>query len=217
MSELLAFSKFFAIQEAEPLIELLRREQIPYSIDHEKEVIDRVYIGDNFDPLFTVNIPQEKFAFVQSLIDNELGSATKEADPTHYLYSFTDAELLDVINNPNEWNQYDQVLSRQILSERGVEIPSDKKEPRSIDEYTPSSVKGFILVRGYFAAFLIPLIGVFIGRTLMNSTKTLRSGRQVKMYDQSTIKHGEKIFVISLIFLAFYLYLLIRRSYFLTV
>ncbi len=212
MPQLLAFAKYYALEEAKPLIDLLNKEKIPFTIEHEKDLFDKVYIGENYDPMFVLNIQQEKFQYVQSLIDSELTSIAEEKDLTHYLYSFTDSELLDVFNNSEDWNQYDQVLSRQILIERGIEIPSDQKELKKV-EYSPTKAKPITIVAGYFIALLVPLIGVFAGRSLMNSTKTLKNGRQVKMYDQATIKHGEKIFALSLIFLFYYLYLLLKRTY----
>jgi len=216
MSILLAFSKFHTIQEAEPLIELLKRENIPYSIDHEKEIMDGVYIGQNFDPLFELKIPSDKFEYVHSIIDAELGSAAAQQDPTHYLYSFSDEEIKNVLNN-SEWNHFDQTLAKKILSERGINPDLFQAETDLLSDFKPDKPKTWVMIVGYVLAFVFPLIGIFIGLSFMNSTKTLRNGQQVKLYDLPSIKHGQKIFAISLIFLLFYLYSLLKRSYHLTV
>lgn len=46
---------------------------------------------------------------------------------------------------------------------------------------------------------LIPVVGIFIGLTLITATRRLRNGARVSMYDEYTKKHGRLMFLIALL------------------
>ena len=107
MSSLLTFSRFFSIEEAKPLTELLGKEHIVFLIEQEVNQLDPIYIGNNMDPMIVVKIPQESFRRVNDLLESRAAIEIQRADPQHYLYSFTNSELLNVLNNPEEWSLYE--------------------------------------------------------------------------------------------------------------
>lgn len=107
MSSILTFSRFFSIEEAKPLTELLGKEHIVFLIEQEVNQLDPIYIGNNMDPMIVVKIPQESFRRVNDLLESRAAIEIQRADPQHYLYSFTNSELLNVLNNPEEWSLYE--------------------------------------------------------------------------------------------------------------
>jgi hypothetical protein len=52
----------------------------------------------------------------------------QDIDPGYYLFSFTDIELLDILARPDEWGHFDYVLARELLAQRGLEIPAEIAE-----------------------------------------------------------------------------------------
>ncbi len=40
-----------------------------------------------------------------------------DVDPDYYLLSFSDRELLDVVNQPDKWGHFDRALAKKLLLE----------------------------------------------------------------------------------------------------
>ena len=196
MPQLITYSKFYTAEEAKPLLELLKKESIPFEFEQQVNQIDKIYIGESFDPMFEVRIPQDRFEYVNALIDSELKSLAESPDPQHYLYTFSDDELMDVLRNPDEWNSYDQELANKILSDRGVEFKISDLHSAD-DIYQSERMKMAWIVLGYILS--ITIFGLFIGLTIIRSKKTLKNGRQVMMYDEYSRGHGNTIFIVAVI------------------
>jgi hypothetical protein len=63
---------------------------------------------------------------------------------------------------------------------------------------TPERLKIVWIILGYILC-LFPLIGLFVGITLSNSTRRLPDGSKIKMYDNHTIMHGRIMIVAGII------------------
>jgi|WetSurMetagenome_2_1015567.scaffolds.fasta_scaffold322884_1 hypothetical protein len=129
----------------------------------------------------------------------------------HYLYEFTDQELVEIVVNEDEWNEFDLNLAKTILKERGKEINEDLlksfKDQRIIDLSKPEeSQKGWI-VAGYVFAILGGLISIFIGYHLKTYKKRLPNGEKVYAFIDSDRVHGNRIFILGIIFGGIYLIL----------
>ena len=59
MPEFLTYSKFYTNEDAEYFTEILNKAGIEFKIEHEREVLDKIYVGETSDPMFLVKIPEE--------------------------------------------------------------------------------------------------------------------------------------------------------------
>ena len=64
---------------------------------------------------------------------------------------------------------------------------------------TPQKLKMTWIVLGYLFAFLLSLVGIFYGASILVFRKTLPNGQRINAYDYKTRMQGGIILVISLI------------------
>ncbi len=214
MSDLLTYTRFYSLNEAKPLIELLEKENIPYKIDHEINQLDSVYIGQSLDPMFALKIPQDQFSKLNFILGDKAEESHIDSD--YYLFSFTDDELKSVIQEPDEWNAFDRSLAQKILMERKVDIP--KIVPASAQKYQPEKLNTQWVILGYilgifpflqivntrlleisYALCLVPISDIFFGLAIVNGRKTLSSGEKVFIYEQGTKRHGYNFIILGCI------------------
>lgn len=81
-----------------------------------------------------------------------------DVDPNHYLFSFTDQELQDVLVKNHEWSELDVLLSEKILEDRRIAIDKKKIQEENfttiLDLSQPKKGILFWIVIGYLFAFL---------------------------------------------------------------
>ena len=206
MSEFLTYSKFFTKEEAEEFTKLLEQSQIQFKIVHEKGSLDKIFIGETLDPMIAVKIPGDRFEDANKISLAKAQSDLTGIDPDYYLLNFSNDELIEVLKNKNDWNYFDQALAQKILLDRKVQMPPIEKVI-NYDTYAPSRLENKWIVLEYLFSILFGYVGILIGALTVYSYKTLRSGKKVMLYDESTRYHG-KIMLVLGIFRTAFLFLL---------
>lgn len=204
MSQFLTYSEFHSIQEAQQLIALIRKYQIPFELVQEKGLLDKIYTGEYLDPMVTVKIPEERFEELNALLLSEAKTQLNNIDPDYYLFKFTDQELIDVINNRNEWNYFDQALARKILTDKGIDISKDIKDVAEMDHYSPMHLNTVWIISQYILAVCLSVAGIIIGLATVFAYKTNKSGQKKNIYDDSTRLHGKIILGLGVIRTIYY-------------
>ena len=212
MTDLITYTKFFTLEDADPLLEILKKEGITYEIEKETNPLDSVYFGNDLSPMFAIKIPRDQFSKLNYILEESAGESIQHADEEYYLYDFSNEELNAVITDVEEWNAYDRELAQKILLERNAQIPNPKSKP-----YQPEELNLMWVIVGYlwvttpavviivnplnpFAYFLLtPLTGIFFGLGLVTAKKTLPNGERRPMYNRRTIRHGYGLIVIGAI------------------
>ena len=124
--EFLVFRSFYTEEEAISLMTFFKEKGIDCSMVKHRPILDKVYVGVNYDPEFHVKIKGYEFSKANEILDRHIDQHLSEIGEEYYLYSFTDNELLEIIEKPDEWNNQDIVISKKILRDRGVAI-TDKE------------------------------------------------------------------------------------------
>jgi hypothetical protein len=197
MNELATYSRFHTTEEAEEFAAALADAGISAKIEWEKNILDKVYIGETLDPLFAVRIAPHDFEKANQLQRAEERINVSAIDPEYYLFSFTNEELLDVVRNKGEWNSFDQTLAKQLLDDRKVFV--DHNVINKKVEYTPSRVSATVLVLEYLLSIYFPFAGILIGLATLYAFKVLSTGEKVNMYDDSTRMHAKLILAIGIV------------------
>ena len=203
------FRKFPSRKEALGLVELLKKNNIPYQLEDFSKQVDINFLSQNLDLKVIVKANFADFPKIEELLDNETRITLDQVDKKHYLFGFTDEELTEIIVTPNEWSNYDYKVAELLLNERGVSISPQfieniKKQRYSAmnqkEKYSPTW-----LVLGYISAFLGGLLGLAIGISLWFMKKKLPNGEKMYMYDENYRRHGKRItiigFIMTLIFI----------------
>jgi len=124
-----------------------------------------------------------------------------ELSPDYYLFSFSDDELLEIINKPYEWNNQDVIISRQILETRGKHITAEEinriQSERVKELSRPENSSVSKLITGYLLAVFFCPVGIFYALFLLNAKKILPDGRKISVYDNDIKTHFRMMALIS--------------------
>lgn len=127
VSDFRDFQTTASAEAAQPLLQALARHGLDYRTSQDNGQVA-------FDPSFANNQLVSKFIIKLRLADFERGSqlladlnqhALSQVAPNHYLFSFSDEELFDLLVKPDEWNAFDVTLAGQLLRQRGRDISPD--------------------------------------------------------------------------------------------
>ncbi|GAA4507134.1 hypothetical protein GCM10023172_37230 [Hymenobacter ginsengisoli] len=198
------FQTFASAGAAEPLLQALAEAGIPYHTTFDTGQVA-------FDPSFANNQLTSNFTVQLALVDFERGTqllnklnqhALSQIDPDHYLFRFTDEELMDIVVKPDEWSALDVALAGQLLRKRGRDVSPDTLQllrQRRVAELAQPDQDHKSLVRsGYLSAMLGGIIGIVVGYQLYTSRKQLPTGQRVYAYSPTDRVHGIRIMVLGI-------------------
>ncbi|MBX2827465.1 MAG: hypothetical protein KTR22_04850 [Flavobacteriaceae bacterium] len=185
------------------LANTLQEHQIETQIGDNSAPVDSTFGGSSLQYNIEVRIPKEDFEKAEEILKKEAEIAIETVDKDYYLFSFEDDELYDILLKPDEWNEFDYVLSQQILKKRGKpvdqELLDSLKKRRLEDLAKPEGNQTAWIYVGYLFAILGGFLGLVIGYLLWKSKKTLPNGEKVYSYSDKDRKHGQTILIISLV------------------
>lgn len=198
--ELLVFRSFYTEEEAISLMEFFKEKGIDCSVVKFRPILDKVYVGINYDREFHVRIKGYEFSNANEMLDRHIDQHISEIGEDYYLHSFTNNELLEIIEKPDEWNNQDIVISKKILRDRGVTITdkevAEKKLSRIKSLEKPDTENAVFIFLGYFFS-LFAFFGIGFALLVLNLKKTLPDGRKVFLYDTGTRGHGKNMLIIA--------------------
>ena len=111
---------------ASALAEFLGNEQIPYEIEDTSSRLDPVIIGTSLEPDIRIKIRPKDFEQAHAILERQSKLFVESVGKDHYLFTFSNNELVEIIENPFEWGELDYQLAQKILKERGVNIDTEK-------------------------------------------------------------------------------------------
>ena len=107
------------INSAKKIISFLEENKFEYSIEERNSGYNVGIITDVLDNQVTIWVNKLDYDKIMSYdIIKELFNA-----PEHYLYTFSDKDIIDAITNPNEYTTEEIKLAIKIASDRGLKIP----------------------------------------------------------------------------------------------
>jgi hypothetical protein len=219
---------------------LLDENSIPYEIDDDDIGVPDSLIGSDPSNKIRLKIRQQDFSLVKLLVERHDGEAIRSVGRDHYLFSFSNEELKEILERPDEWNSFDVALAKRILSERGFAINEtdlkQKEEARIAALARSEAASLALLASGFFFSFfgviiawaiftsmygwfalafgvIFATLGPLIGYSIAWFKKTLPDGRRVYKYRVSDRKKGVMIFFTGLIFLTLLVFYIIRWTF----
>jgi hypothetical protein len=214
--EFVTFRRFTEETAAQELMALLKENDILYIWTKERESLDGLYGDKVFNHEYVVKINHTDFPAAENLLLAKSREELENVPHDHYLFSFSNEELMEVIGKRDEWNEFDYLLAQKILQERGVEI--NKTDLQTLAEQriehlaAPDKSHRHLIVFGYLSALAGGLLGIFIGWHLSTFKKLLPTGQRIYAFDVKDRTHGNRIVAIG--FLSFIAVLLWRSGVF---
>lgn len=202
---LLTFEKFSDPELAATVAAQLHANGIESSIVNESPVFDPSFANNAFEPTIQLKLRPGDFRKARQLLEQYYQNQLAGMDPDYYLFTFSDAELLDLVRNPDEWGPLDYVLAKQILANHGKPVSPEQEADFQAERIRtlalPEKSKRRWVIAGYVAALVFPFAGLILGYTLTFSKKTLPDGSQVRIYSAGDQWHGQRILILATIIL----------------
>jgi hypothetical protein len=203
------FKSFFSEEEGKQYADLLFKHDITFTLERSHTHIDKIIIGEDMAREVLLKLDPVDFERANQIIDAEIEKKLSDIDKDYYLYTFTETELKEVLQKPDEWNNQDVLLARKILNDHGANISAEDvktlRTERIRELETPETERTSKLWPGYLLAILVPIVGVFYSSFNLTLNRVLPDGQKVWVYDQKSRRHFRVMFAISLfeILLAF--------------
>lgn len=202
MDDLVTIKKFNTYIEAAGVVELLEKNNISYTIEKTEASEDIVFAGNTLDEELHVKVKTEDYEAAQNLLAELVEVDVEKLEKDYYLFEFSDKELLEILEKPDEWSLNDYHWAQEILKQRGQEIEKSRldewKKKRLEFLSKPERVTGKYIRMSYFFCVLGGLVGFFMGRHVNRFFKILPNGHKILAYDEESRRKGKRIETIGL-------------------
>ncbi|MFN6943330.1 MAG: hypothetical protein ACK4ND_00170 [Cytophagaceae bacterium] len=185
------------------MAERLHEIGIEYILEDNSAAVDITFSANTSQNEVQLKIKQEDFEKANKLLESESEIPLADLDKNHYLFSFSNEELYEILLKKDEWSAFDYKLAQKILAGRGQKITPEELEglrkKRLEDLSKPENLQNQWIIIGYLLAVAGGIIGIFIGYYLWTLKKTLPTGEKVYVYNEENRKDGKNIFIIGII------------------
>ena len=204
--EYIPFRRFDFRQDVQQFVEILEKNEIDYKLEECPKDANLYFFNRPQEKEFLLKLRHEDFKKADEFVVKHTEVTDVELDTNHYLYSFTDEELIEILDNPYEWNEIDRSFAPKLLENRGFDLSKLDIEGRK-EKYVEELLKGkghkeapkWMIIVGYITAFFGGFLGIAIGWGLVKMKTTLPNGKQVYTYNEKSQKHGVNIFILSVV------------------
>lgn len=187
------FQRFQFPEEAEEMIGVLQKAGIPFDLQDQFPSVELTFSESPLAHTLAVLLRPRDFEKARQLLAAH--APLTIGDPDHYLHKFKDAELMEVLEQQDEWGAADVKGARQILFQRGLEVSDAEiaemqaRRLASLRKPQAGDKKWFTI--GLIAAFFGGFIAIGIGWVRISSKKALPNGEKVFLFDKTTRRNGK--------------------------
>jgi len=204
MNDFAIFRRFNNAEQALEMAEELGKHEIEFQLIEDSPGIDITFTGNSeFQKETQLMIRQSDFEKANMILEEEAAEEIKSIPPDHYLFEFSNEELIEVLSKPDEWSSLDYKLAQKILMDRGQDISEERikflKEERLVELSKPDKDQEGWIVFAYILSFFGGMLGVLIGWYLWTMKKTLPDGQKIYAYSPKDRWHGKRIFFLGII------------------
>ena len=206
------FRKYSSLQQAKEVSAILKENGIEIHFTDNIPQVDSNVMGTSYSIEYEVKIKPSDFTKAEKILSENAEKQINQLEKDHYIFSFSDEELYEILLKPDEWNEMDYAMAKKILETKGKSIDESMlhalKKQRISDLAKPEENQQSWIYAGYFFAIIGGFLGIVIGYVLTTSKKTSPNGERVFSYSEKDRNSGKTILYLSLVF--FPLYILLR-------
>lgn len=202
--ELLTFQKFNDRQLAQDMADVLSEGGVEYLLEKSPVTFDPAFRSrTEASDEFLLKIAGTDFEKANGIVNHYEKQFINDAPADHYLFGFTNDELLDLIAKRDEWSAFDYELARKILADRGVVITenqdSELQEKRIEELKQHTELPTWLIVTGFVCACLGGMLGLLLGLYIVSAKKTLPNGEVFYQYNQKNRQLGRWMIGLALV------------------
>lgn len=217
------FHTAFSIEEAKEICSILKKENIETIIKDNSLSFDPSFANNNLDNnYFALKIKKNDFEKANKILEDIAKNNINNIDDNHYLFSFSDKELIDILKKSDEWSKEDFFMAKEILNRRGKNISEKyiaKLKKERIKKIRSGQKISKVTIITVFLCAIFPfnlfffLISIFSGLLFWKYKKTDFEGKKYYAYNLRSRKLGFYIFITSVISNIFWAILFGTKSY----
>ena len=215
MSDLKTYMSLTDAESASEITSILTKNKIPFKIQDTGKDFDASFSMNKASKSILILLHSNDFERANAVVDTELILDENTIDKEHFLYGFSNDELLDVIKNSEEWHPLDVKLAKQLLEQNKIQINeteiADFKKEKVAESFKPEKSDITTILIGYVFSITGGLIGLGITFFLINSKKTLPTGEKIYTYCKSDRSHGFKMLILSSISIVICLIVVLKK------
>jgi hypothetical protein len=100
--EFVTYKIFSEQDQANELVDILKESGIEYSVSEDRDSLDSLYGDNQFKQLYFIKIKKQDFETVDNILITQSSKHLDNVDKDHYLFTFTNEELYDILSKPDE-------------------------------------------------------------------------------------------------------------------
>ncbi|MCC3158340.1 hypothetical protein LJ737_13915 [Hymenobacter sp. 15J16-1T3B] len=197
------YQKYPTLAATEPLLALLQQHDVSYRLQEDRATVEPAFAFNEHDRSFLVKLRPADFARADVLQDEANAQLVAATGPEHYLFGFSNEELMDLLVHPDEWSRFDVLLAQRLLRERGQPVSPDTvrllEQRRHAELNKPPEKQTAWVMLGYVSALLGGLLGLAIGWHLYAHRRRLTTGQLVPAFAAEERVHGLRIVALGVV------------------
>lgn len=214
ITQLVLLREFRDEESLREFIALLKKSDIEVILHDSASGFDASFAFNKTTRFWQIWVDQtqeEQARQVSDQFDHEIIDQLTE---DYYLFSFSNKELLEVLNQPQEWSSIDVLLAKKLLDREGIPIDSveiaSKIQLAKTAADRSESVPQYVIVAGYVFSVISGAIGLAIALALLLSKKTTSDNQRIHRFDNAT--RNQAYIMIAVFLVAF----ILTGGYFIT-
>jgi hypothetical protein len=197
-----AFNDYGLAKELETT---LVENNIEYVLDNTSIPFDPSFANNPLNQEYRIKIKPEDFVRANAVLENEAVLELQHVDQSHYLFDFSNEELMQLIAKRDEWSDFDFLLAKRILEERSINLEVSElahiEEQRLEELGKPQNVNPGWIYAGFLFTLLGGVFGIIMGWFISTNTKTLPNGMTTYCYSEVDRKKGRIMLIVGIIML----------------
>ncbi len=206
------YRDFFNGEQAAEFVELLQKNNVEYKLEKSRTLLEGTITGYGLVPHSVLKIRASDFSFVNRLLEEQARN-DKDFIANHYFQTYKAAELLEVVQKPDEWTPADVAIAQHLLDKQGVKIPKEQVENfkqqrmETLMEGKKASKAwvGLYLVCIFFGSVLISqfflVAGIGMGWYFWQDKTIDVDGNKYATFDEASRNIGKAIFFLGWVLL----------------
>lgn len=199
--------------EAVDLVALLNSEGLDAVVSDNSAVFDVTFTA-GAEQEYHVLLPADEFLRAEEILEREAREVPLILSAEHYLRTFDNDELMEVLKEADAWSPEDRVQAERLLRARGVAVDHEvlraARQQRKEELARPEKARWTWLAVGIALIWIGGIGGLVIGWSLMSARKVLPDGRSVYRYTEGDRRSGQVIFMMGAVVLVGMFYFLLR-------
>jgi len=209
-----SFRRYTERADAEHLAERLNEAGLEATVAENSAVFDVTFTaGAERD--YHVMLSPGMFLKAEAVLEAEARDNSEELPPDHYLRTFDNEELRNVLIETDAWSAEDRILAERLLHDRGAPIVHVEleraRQRRAMELAQPERARWTWYAAAIFTIWAGGIGGMVIGWSLMNARKTLPNGASVLRYAQADRMKGQAIFAMGSVVLVGMFYFMFSK------